>query len=287
MESYQTNEFDFPIQSEIMFADYKGNYNKKIEKKQKKLLSKIKFLKPFLDQDEKIFFITEGCSPMSRLDALLASGVVYNLKLCFLVFTNKRIFHIPTDFHYKYRNSIAQILYSDINNISIKSSELRVEYKSGLKEKFSRIPFGYRKKIRNILEKISLEGIPSENKQRNHLCPKCGKELKTDIFECTNCHLEFKSKSEGKRRAIVCPGGGYFYTGHPILGTLDAITEFSFMIIIVRSFIDVLQGIEGGLFSLFFYGISLIIEKTVTVFHSNKFLSEYIPQKKVVEPNIQ
>jgi hypothetical protein len=286
MESYQTNELDFPIQDEIMFTDYKGNLNKKVENKQRKLLSKIKFLKTFLDPDEKIFFVVTACSPMSGLDVFLTGIVIYNLKLCYLVFTNKRIFHIPTDVQYKYRSSIAHILYSDISNISVKSSELRVEYKSGLKEKFTRLPLGYGKKIRDLLEKISLEGIPSGNKQRTHLCPSCRKELRTDVFECSNCHLEFKSKVEGKKKSIIYPGGGYFYTGHPILGTLDAITEFTLTVFVLGAFIEIFRGVEGSLFSFVLFGIILAIEKTVSVFHSNKFLSEYIPKKKTIEVNV-
>lgn len=269
-----------------MFTDHKGNHNKRMEKRQRKLLSNIKFLKPFLDQDEKILFIVTGCSPMSGLDVFLTGIVIYNLKLCYLVFTDKRILHVLTDVRFRYRNSIAQILYSDIKNISIKGSEIRAEYKSGLKEKFTRIPMGFGRKIRSMLEELSLEGIPSESKQRSHLCPKCGKELKTDLFECSNCRLEFKSKSEGKKISIIYPGGGYFYTGHPVLGFLDASTEFGLMVLVVGAFIGVFRGNEVSLFSLIFFGILLVIEKAISVYHSNKFLSEYIPRKKVIETNV-
>ena len=83
--------------------------------------------------------------------------------------------------------------------------------------------FSERKKIKSILEKIPLEGDQSQIRERVHLCPRCAKELIKDQFTCPGCHLEFKSKEEGRRKSIIFPGGGYFYSGHFILGAMDAV----------------------------------------------------------------
>jgi hypothetical protein len=149
-----------------------------------------------------------------------------------------------------------------------------------------RLPFTYRKKIRSILETLSLDGDSSETRQRTHLCPKCGKELKTDVFECSNCHLEFKNKAEGKRISILYPGGGYFYTGHPFMGTLDAITEFALVVSFIGAFIGLIRGVEKSLFLFITFGILLVFEKAISVYHSNQFLSEFVPKRKKIDANV-
>ncbi len=94
----------------------------------------------------------------------------------------------------------------------------------------------------------------------------------------------FKDKAEGKKVSIIYPGGGYFYTGHPILGFGDAITELVLMILVVASLFNVLKGNESGISSLIFYGILLFFEKVITVYHSNHFINEYIPKEKEIKP---
>jgi len=40
--------FGLPVDREILFSNYKGIYKKRVEKRQRKLIVKISFLKPFL-----------------------------------------------------------------------------------------------------------------------------------------------------------------------------------------------------------------------------------------------
>ena len=56
MELMPLNEFSLPLKTEVIFTNHKGEAKASIEKRQKKLLSHLEFLKPFLEQDEKIQF---------------------------------------------------------------------------------------------------------------------------------------------------------------------------------------------------------------------------------------
>ena len=40
----QEDTFDVPLESDIIFSNHKGNYKKRIEKRQRKLLEKVEFL---------------------------------------------------------------------------------------------------------------------------------------------------------------------------------------------------------------------------------------------------
>ncbi|GAG81966.1 unnamed protein product, partial [marine sediment metagenome] len=45
----------------------------------------------------------------------------------------------------------------------------------------------------------------------------------------------FKGKAEARKISIVYPGGGYFYTRHPIMGIADAFVEVSLATLIITS----------------------------------------------------
>ncbi len=209
---------ELPLDTQIIFSDHKSNYSEKVEKRQKKLLQKVTFIKPFLAKDEKIILVTTGCSPISVLEQLVTGAVLVYLKRSFFIFTNKRIFHIPTTNNYAYRNSVASISYGDCHSIAIKSSQLIINYKNEKKERFIYIPGKERKKIQALLQTSMLTGEQTKNLGRIHLCPRCLLELVQNEYICSNCRLEFKNLGKAKRVSIFYPGGGYFYTGHPHLG---------------------------------------------------------------------
>ncbi len=281
-QTYSSNSqihLNLPVDRDILFSNHKNVYKKGIEKRQTKLIKKIPFIKPFLRDSEKIFLLTTGCSPVSFLEQFLTGWIVFYLKRSLFVFTNKRIFHIPIKLGYSFRNSIAQILYADCQSIVLKRGTLVVVYKNGKKEKFLYIAGKERKKIKTLLDPLPMESEGSEKLERTHLCPRCTKELIYEKYTCPNCHLEFKDKNTVKKLSLLYPGGGYFYTRHPVLGISDALTEILLIFLLIISFVETLQGVEGSVFMFLFWSISLVIEKAVTVFHSNHFIKEYITEE--------
>jgi hypothetical protein len=282
IHSQEQNLFGLPVNRETIFSNHKNVYKKRVEKRQTKLIKKIPFIKSFLKEDEKILLITTGCSPTSILEQLLTGWIFIYLKRSLFIFTNKRIFHIPTKRDYSYRNSIAQILYPDCDSIQIKGRKLVVRYKNGKKEEFLYIASKEKMKIKALIATIPFEGYPSEIQKRIHLCPRCRKELEEGKYICPNCHLEFKDKDEARKISIIYPGGGYFYTRHPFLGFSDAIVETIILVYVIVSLIDVINGVEGSGADLCIFAIVLVYEKLITVYHSNHFIKEYIPKEKEI-----
>lgn len=281
-DSNNQDSFDLPVETDILFSNHKGIYKRTIEKRQRKMLKKISFIKPFLHEGEKILLVTTGCSPVSVAEQLLTGWIVFYLKRSLFVFTNTRIFHIPTRYNFSYRNSIAQILYSDCRSINIKGRTLKAEYKNGKKEKFIYIPRREKKKIRTLLNDISFEGQSSPMLQRTHLCPRCTNLLIEGQYICPNCSLEFKSKKQARKISIIYPGGGYFYTGHPFLGIGDALAEIYLTLLVLITLVGLITGIPESFPKLVFFGLVLVLEKTLTVYHSNHFIKEYIPKDRSI-----
>jgi hypothetical protein len=283
VHSQDQNLFGLPVDRETIFSNHKNVYKKRVEKRQTKLIKKIPFIRTFLREDEKILLITTGCSPTSFLEQLLTGWIFIYLKRSLFIFTNKRIFHIPTKQNYSYRNSIAQILYPDCDSIQIKGRKLVVGYKNGKREKFLYIASKEKKKIRALLPTISFEGCPSEIQKRVHLCPRCTKELEEEKYICPNCYLEFKERDKARKISLIYPGGGYFYTRHPFLGISDAIVETVLLVFVIISLIDTTKSVEGSWINFFTFAILLVIEKAISVYHSNHFIKEYIPKEKEIK----
>jgi hypothetical protein len=269
-----------PVKTRFMFSNSKGVEKKGIKKRQLRLLKKLEFLPRFLLEGEEVLLVTTACSPISVMEQLTTGWILFYLKRALLVFTNKRILHIPTTTGYGYRHSIAQIGYNDIDSVKMGWGALRIRYRNGKSEKFLYIGRGERKKIRALMAKLKPGGQPSSYRQRYHLCPSCTSSLQVHKWTCPSCRLEFRNSSRARLLSILVPGGGYFYTGHWFLGLGDFIVETGLILIIVMPFFT--PGISMGeaAVSVSFMFVILVIEKLITIYHAEHYIHEYIPVNK-------
>ncbi|MGD2272096.1 MAG: hypothetical protein PVI06_16965 [Desulfobacterales bacterium] len=273
--------FGLPVDREVIFSNHKKVYKKKIENRQRKLIIKLPFLKPFFDVTEKILLVTTGYSPTTTIDRLLVGWFFVYLKRSLFIFTDQRIFHIPTTPVYKYRGSIAQIPYGACKAIDMKGRTLEVQYKKfGRIEKFFGIAGKERKKIKELLKTLPMGKKEAATAERTFLCPRCATPLTGHKYACMKCDLKFKTKALAVINAIIFPGGGYLYLRQYFLGMTAAILEIFLIVIIVISVMDTLNGLPNSLIRLLLAGFALILEKAVTVVHATTFIVEFIPRKK-------
>jgi hypothetical protein len=278
--------FGLPVDKETLFSNHKKIYKKRIENRQRKLIVKLPFLKPFLKRGEKILLVSTGYSPITSL-AQYATGFLFvYLKRSLFVFTNHRIFHVPTTPNYQFKDSIAQIFYDGCRSISLKGGTLVVQYaKFGQMEKFKAIALSERKKIKALLKAKPFSGTKTQLGERFHLCPQCIHPLSTGKYVCESCQLKFKNKIVAYIIAILFPGGGYFYTRHYLIGLLNAIVEISLLVYIILILKGVLNGAEGIMSYPPLLGAIFLVVKIISVIHSTHFINEFIPRKKPIEAN--
>ena len=278
--------FGLPIDRDTLFSNHKSIYKKRIENRQRKLIVKLTFLKPFLKRGEKILQVSTGYSPITSLAQLVTGFLFVYLKRSVFVFTNYRIFHVPTTPGYKFKNSIAQILYEGCRSITLKRGTLVVEYaKFGKVEKFKAIGLSERRKIRALMKSKPLSGTKTKLGQRFHLCPQCTHPLSTGKYVCESCGLKFKNKIMAYIIAILFPGGGYFYTRHYLIGVLNAIVEIFLAAYIVLILKGVLIWGEGIISYPPLLAAIFVVVKIISVIHSSHFIEEFIPRKKIIEAN--
>jgi hypothetical protein len=278
--------FGMPIDRETLFSNHKKVYKKRIENRQRKLIVKLPFLKPFLKQGEKILLVSTGYSPITSL-AQYATGFLFvYLKRSLFVFTTHRIFHVPTTPNYKFKNSLTQIHYAGCQSIALKGGTLVVQYaKFGKLEKFKAIALSERKKIKALLKGKPLSGTKTKLGERFHLCPQCTHPLSTGKYVCESCQLKFKNKIAAYILAILFPGGGYFYARHYLIGLLNAIVEIFLLAYIVVTLQDVLNKVEGSMIYLTVLSAVFVVLKIISVIHSTHFISEFVPRKKQIQAN--
>ncbi len=277
--------FGLPVERETLFSNHKQIYKKRVEKRQRKLIVKLAFLKPFLKKGEKILLISTGYSPLASVAQYLTGFVFIYLKRSLFVFTNYRIIHVPTTPSYNYKGSIAQIAYAGCQSILLKGGTLVVEYgKFGKVETFKGIPVSERKKIKELLKQFKITGTKSDLAERMPLCPRCGNRLLRGKYRCENCQLKFKSRLLARIIAIIFPGGGYFYTRHYLVGLLNAVLEIFLLVYLAVTIKDTVNGVEESLYYAVTLSAIYLIIKIISVIHSTHFTSEFIPKDKTLKP---
>jgi len=266
-----------PVKSAFMFTNANGVEKKGIKKRQLSLLKKLEFLPRFLIKDEEVYVTTTACSPVSLMERLTTGWIVYYIRRSLLVFTNKRLIHVPTTARYNFRHSVAQIQYRDIKEIKLGWGVLKITYANKKTERFLQIGRKERAKIKQFIKKLDLNREASKYQQRYHICPSCMRSLKKGEYRCASCGLEFKSSGRAMLLSIVIPGGGYFYTGHWFLGIMDFLVEAVLIFLVVTAFLD--PSPELGIQSQdgIIYLVVLVIEKLMTVYHAGHYIKEYLP----------
>jgi hypothetical protein len=278
--------FGLPVDRQTLFSNHKEIYKKRVENRQRKLIIKLSFLKPFLKNGEKIILISTGYSPINSPDQYATGFLFVYLKRSLFVFTNFRVLHVPTTPTYKFKQSISQILYVDCQSIALKGGTLVVQYaKLGKIEKFKAIRLSERKKIRALMKRMPLSGTQSRLGRRSHLCPRCAHLLEAGKYACDACQLKFKSKITAYILALLFPGGGYFYTRHYIIGLLNAMVEVFLLGYFYLILKDVIRMAEGRMTYLGALGAGFVAVKIISVIHSTHFIDEFIPTKKKIQAN--
>ena len=280
----QQKIFGLPVDRDIIFSNHKDIYKKRVEKRQRDFIIRLPFLKPFLENDEKILLVTTGHSPPTMFEKLGLGWLFVYLKRSLLVFTDRRIFHIPTTPIYRYRHSIAQIPYGACQSITLKGQSLIITYpSSAATDKFFSLARREKKKIREILKKVPMAEIDETGAGRSHLCPQCAAPLSDSQASCQRCQLNFKSATVATLLSIGLPGGGYLYIRQPFLGAMAAIVEIALLIGIVSSLGDLLDGLSKSLPLLVGVCVVFVLMKIAAVVHTRVFIREFIPSQKNVD----
>lgn len=273
--------FGVPVDRDTIFTNHNGVYKKWIEKRQRKLIVKTTFVKFFLQPDERILCLTTGYSPLTAKEQLITGPAFLFFKRAILIFTEKRILHIPTRFDHTCQSAISQIMYEDCADIELKGRSLVVRYKEGSQETFPYVGLREKKKIKALLARIPLR--PNETgylQERLYMCPSCTNVLKKRTTMCPACKLEFKSGFQAKLRSFLIPGGGYLYNRYNLFGFLIGLAELAIIVHLVFNWASFKSGASVNFGMMAMLASLLVGEKLITAFHSKQITQDFIPEHK-------
>jgi hypothetical protein len=269
--------FGKPVARDILFSNYRGIYKKKIENRQRRLLIKIPFINSFLEDGELITLITSGYAPLTRLERFLLRYLTVFQRRALFVFTDRRVFYIPTTFSYGYRYAVAEIRYGNCKSIQVIGRSLVFMFHKGGFKKFPYIRREERRKVKALVEKLILGMNPSGTQNMTCLCARCHTSIPNNSAYCPKCRLRFWTSAKAGMMALLAPGGGYFYINNTLYGFASAIMELLLTTLLILSVIDMYQGFKGSVLTaamlcMIFAGI-----KAVSFFHSRDLAKGCFP----------
>lgn len=277
------------IRSDMVSTNDKGEEKKSVQKRTRKILQKLSpALQRILQPGESVLYAMRARSPLSAIEQLTAAWWTALLAACAVLVTNKRLLLFPVKRDGSWRESVRAVSWGDLEEIRTTGLFVRnvsFKFKSGTQVTYTNFLRADAKK----LAAIALALIPAASGEQTsahgpvQLCPDCRGVLTEGQYSCSACGLNFKNERTMVLRSIFLPGGGYFYTGHPLVAILPAVVE-AFLVI------EILLVLFAGLASpkavpelftrLLVLGVFWALETGVTILHCRRYVRDFIPEER-------
>lgn len=277
------------IRSDVLFTSETGEQKESVQKRTGKILRKLcPVLQRMLLPGESVLYAMPARSPLSVVEQLTAAWWTALLAACVIVVTNKRILFFPVKRDGNWRESVRAVYWGDLEEVKAKGLLVRnVTFKcrNGAKPTYTNFRRADAKKLTAIASAL----LPASSGEQTsahgfvQLCPDCCGVLAERQYSCTGCGLRFKNEKTMVLRSIFLPGGGYFYTGHPLIAILPAIIETIFIVDILiilfagwaspKAVPDLFAGLLG-------LGIFWALETAITILHCRRYVRDFIPEKR-------
>jgi hypothetical protein len=276
------------VRSDVLFTNDKGEVKAAVQKRNETALQKLMpALQTVLLPGETVLFIARAHSPLTPLEQITAAWWTRLLAASAIVITNQRLLFFPVKQNGTWRQSVRAVYWGDLEEVKPQGLLVRnviFKSKNGTKATYT----NFRRDDARKIAAISKALLPTASGEMTsahgfvQLCPGCRSVLTQGQYLCSACGLVFKNEKTMVMRSILLPGGGYFYTGHPLIALLPAVVEGILML-------DILVLLFAGLSSprarasvlptltilLFFWAF----ETAVTILHCRRYIRDFIPDK--------
>lgn len=288
-----------PVREDTLFTNHKGEAKDAVRKFAEDALQKLQSqLHKILKPDEQVCYIARAMAPVGVIEQLTFGWYIYRVSGAVLVLTTRRMLHFrikPKGLNnWEWDRGVRSIMWGDVASAKVSglfTKVLELKYHNGKKEKYWNIKGADGKKIQLLLDAVvpANMGQATSAQGPEALCPMCACGLMPAVYRCPQCNQMFKDESTMLKRALIIPGGGYFYTGQWFFGVGDFIGEAILILLVIGALLvglttmgqaaqspDDLVG-SSALILAGFYALILVVEKAVTIHHCRKFIRSYIP----------
>lgn len=284
------------VREDVLYTNHKGAEKKALRRNADKTLAKLASpLSQFLTPGEAVLYILPGQAPLSAMQQFTFGWWGYLVTRCIVIITNQRILQFLVDSQGKWRRSVRVLRWGDATAARVAgwlNRTFELLGRDGKKDKFWKIERKHGRKLR-LLAHTLLPASAGEMSDANgmvSLCPECRTRLTPKVYTCAACGLVFKDEATMRKRVLLIPGGGYFYTGHPVLGLVVAIGEsyFTLLLLLVIAGVAVAGANESAEMISGVLGIAMLLgfEKLVALHHCRRMVEDYIPTAQRSAPHV-
>jgi hypothetical protein len=244
-----SSHFGILLREDTVFTNRRGIEKRGIRKRAERALDKLQEpLRKMLEPDEAVLHIARGQMMPSGVERFFLGVHAYYLAPAMLVLTNHRLLHLFVTWNGMWKRGMRSARWGDMEEAKAKgllSARLHIKYRDGKKEIYWRIRSDDGKKIQLLLEVLlpTAAGESSPALSMTSLCPDCRAALTPGVYECPNCRLKFKDERTALRRSLLIPGGGFFYTGHTLLGVAHCLVDLVLLFYLALSGLVAVLGI--------------------------------------------
>ncbi|MDP9266894.1 MAG: hypothetical protein M3P27_01035 [Acidobacteriota bacterium] len=280
------------IREDVLYSDARGRPKNTLRKQAEKILPKLEpILGKLLQPGESIFYVARMNTPISVAEQLTAGWFLHRSVVVVMVFTNERVICLPVTYAGAPKGSARVIAYpalaaAKVGGVLSKVLELR--YGTGKKDRFWRLKRRDAKKIAVLLRVFTAQNTGATvSAGLVSLCPECLQALTPQVYQCAGCGLVFKDERTMRKRALLIPGGGYFYSGATGMGVLAVIAEVYLvaeLLFLTLAFFGAFalpaekrsEALIGVGIVMIFFLAALGFEKLVQINHCKRFIRDFI-----------
>lgn len=278
------------VRGDVAFTNAKGEEKASIEKRGTQKLQKLSSaLRRILRPDETVLYALSARLAPSAIEKVFSNVWRRLLGTYAIVITNSRLLFLPVKMNGTWRESIRAVDWGDLDQFTkggkLFISSIHLRCRNGVKLAFQDIRGSDAKKLAVIASTMIPAAAGDQTSAHGvvQLCPDCLNILTPGQYLCPACGLMFKNEKAMVWHSIFLPGGGYFYTGHPAVGTVVSIIEVAFIADILRllSAASTSHRLTPDLSQAL---IALVVmwvgETVITIMHCRRYIREFIPKKR-------
>ncbi len=290
------------VREDTLFTDHKGEEKAAVRKHVEKALGALgDVLAKVLLPEEAVLYVVRCQAPVGTLEQATMGWYVYKVSGSVLVFTNRRLLALTVGDkgffgrEIVWKKGLRSVLWGDVEEARVKgwiSRIFQLKYRNGRKGAYWKLGGGDAKKIKLLVDAVFAAGARESSGALGmvSLCPGCWSPLTPRVYQCSKCSLTFKDESTLLRRALLIPGGGYFYLGYSLPGVGSLIVEVYLLALVL---IFMVIGFGGpdllakpgepptekavAFVAAVFLAVILGLEKGLAIYHCRRFVRGFIP----------
>jgi len=231
-------------------------------------------LERVLGDDETVLHVMPVVHVPSTLH-VIGFGIWWSLFFrAAVVLTDKRLVEIFMPDWRRAGTRVCSYSWGQVRKLKLSMGTLSLKPCKGRTQRWKVAVRGDRKLLKLLVPKI--EGLlPGDIHVPRTVplwhCPECGAASEKHPKTCGQCATVFKSPGRAAVLALVFPGGGLFYAGHPLLAVLDLVGEGILFFMVAMFFLtagtveDMIVAVVVGVFVLFLTKLESVHLSTILV----------------------